>query len=466
MFAKITDPIIAAIEKQITEFKAKHSPSVINRIFFFGGLSKSLHVRNTLRKHFYDEQVMGYPIEVVLPHASISDVVVAKGAVLKSLRGEIITKRYRRRNFGVVADVTTGTVPNHLRGNAEQVKDIEDNRERLRNRAIWLFQNGEEFNERLVRIYRGWRALPLKGPLRLREYLISSPHELEEYVDILHPPNGVTHAGFLELDLDETDRSRFRIEYNPKTHKPYHRCQYEVRFTVGYLTRHFEIVIPRKGVFPEDWRKKPGSNGDDDDARLGSDVIKKAVRIVRQVDRQDIEDDPQHIFDFQDQELEEHMAWKERFWYTGPRDYKRPSRLRNSLGDTPNIAKTSLDRGDSEEDPISRRHSSQGGIRKKKRIGPSCERCLQSPCKCHISSKKDDRSPCEKSSAGHSIAKRPKKTSPASESSAPTWKAVNGESPGLGPRSTPKLSRPTEEPAPRAPGRVDTKYGSGHFHND
>lgn len=72
---------------------------------------------------------------------SASEVVVAKGAVLKSLRGEIITRRFRRRNFGVVEDIPLECFPIHLRGNLEAVRDIEDNELRVRNRMTVIFRN-------------------------------------------------------------------------------------------------------------------------------------------------------------------------------------------------------------------------------------------------------------------------------------------------------------------------------------
>lgn len=81
-----------------------------------------------------------------------SGVVVARGAVRKSLRRDIITTRFRRRNFGVVSDIATNCIPNHIRGNAPTVRDIEDNVERLRNRAIWLFRNVSTYSDSLIRV--------------------------------------------------------------------------------------------------------------------------------------------------------------------------------------------------------------------------------------------------------------------------------------------------------------------------
>ena len=89
MFARIIDPIVAAIKQQIGDFNALHSPMVIQvrvssrgkkftladvqkRVFFFGGLSKSPHVRKTILKRFFDEEIMGYPVDVIMPSASLS----------------------------------------------------------------------------------------------------------------------------------------------------------------------------------------------------------------------------------------------------------------------------------------------------------------------------------------------------------------------------------------------------------
>ncbi|KAI4107856.1 MAG: hypothetical protein LQ339_002466 [Xanthoria mediterranea] len=181
MFAKITVLIMEAVKQQIRDFNAKHFPIILKRILFFGGLSKSPHVQKSLRRYFLDDEIMGYPVDVVLPlRTSRNEVVVARGAVMMSLRSKFIIKRFRRRNFGVGQDVPPHWVPRRIRGNAKALIDIEDQEPRLPNRAIWLFRNGEEFDDRPIRFHRGWRCLPPKGILPFREYLISSPRELEE----------------------------------------------------------------------------------------------------------------------------------------------------------------------------------------------------------------------------------------------------------------------------------------------
>ncbi|KAL9630859.1 MAG: hypothetical protein Q9204_004510, partial [Flavoplaca sp. TL-2023a] len=327
MFARIIDPIMAAIKQQIGDFNALHSPKVIQvrlysreertladvqkRVFFFGGLSKSPHVRKTISKCFFDEEIMGYPVDVIMPSASLSEVVVAKGAVLKSLRGEIITRRFRRRNFGIVEDIPLICFPNHQRSTLKAFTDIEDSEPRVRNRMV-------------------------------------------------------TCAGFLEFDLSEQERSQFPISRNTKTRKEYYYFQYEVRFTFEYLWRHFEVVIPRTGVFPNNWR--PASmNGKDADARLKPDPIKKGMPILRQMDQKDVEEDPKHIFEFQDQQQEELKAWKARgpdgFWDTAPRNYPRPSSLRQTQAGDLNTLRP----GASAKEPILHQQASAGGVRKKKK---------------------------------------------------------------------------------------------------
>ena len=71
---------------------------------------------------------------------SDSEVVVAKGAVLKSLRGDIITRRFRRRNFGIVEDIPLVCFPDHRRRSLEAVKEFEDNELRVRNRMVSIFR--------------------------------------------------------------------------------------------------------------------------------------------------------------------------------------------------------------------------------------------------------------------------------------------------------------------------------------
>ncbi|KAL9036554.1 MAG: hypothetical protein Q9180_004235, partial [Flavoplaca navasiana] len=178
MFAKIIDPIIAAIKQQIGDFNALHSPKMIRRVLFFGGLSKSPHVRNTISKRFFEEEVMGYPVVVEIPGPSLSEVVVAKGAVLKSLHCDIITRRFRRRNFGIVEDIPLICFPDHQRSTLKAVPDFEDNELRR-----------EEYGEQPVRVHQAWSSMPLAGPMQIRITLLSSPRELEQYADILDPKN-------------------------------------------------------------------------------------------------------------------------------------------------------------------------------------------------------------------------------------------------------------------------------------
>ncbi|KAL8768863.1 MAG: hypothetical protein Q9209_005044 [Squamulea sp. 1 TL-2023] len=166
----------------------------------------------------------------------------------------------------------------------------------------------DEYDERLIRYHYGWRSVALRGMTRFREYLISSPHQLEEHADILPPENEVRCVGFIEVILNEMERSGFPALENKILHKLYSYFQYEVRFTMGYLFRHFEVVIPRSGVFPKDWRRIPGRNGEDDDARLGPDPIRKSVPILRHNDRKDIEEDPMTIYSFQNEEFEQLRA--------------------------------------------------------------------------------------------------------------------------------------------------------------
>ena len=143
---------------------------------------------------------------------SFSEVVVAKGAVLKSLRGEIITRRFRRRNFGVVEDIPLVCFPDHRRSTLKAVRDIEDNELRVRNRMVMIFRNVStcffilksllhqpsdrmqrgEYSERSIRVHQGWNSMPLVGPMRFRVILVSSPHELEQYADILNPSTGMS----------------------------------------------------------------------------------------------------------------------------------------------------------------------------------------------------------------------------------------------------------------------------------
>ncbi|KAI4231662.1 MAG: hypothetical protein LQ349_005465 [Xanthoria aureola] len=459
MFAKIIDPIITSVRKQITNFNAKHYPLVIKQIFFFGGLSKSLHVRKTLAKRFFDEEIMGYPVDLVLPPTSISEVVVARGAVRKSLRRDIITTRFRRRNFGVVSDIATNCIPNHIRGNAPTVRDIEDNVERLRNRAIWLFRNGEEFKDCSVRVHRGWRSLPAKAPMRIREYLISSQYELEQYVDILHPPNEVTHAGFLEFDLSQQERQEFVGFDNKIMRQAYRYFEYEVRFTVGYLVRHFEVVIPRNGRFPKDWRKVPGTSGIENDARLAPEPIRRRLPIVRQLGQKDVEDDPRHIFKLQDERLEEMLAWNARgpggHWDTEPRDLKRQSRLRNAQASDLNSPRSAIPRSNGIKEPVMRRRVRPDAIKKKSRL-PSGEQSVRTLCECQLSPSTGPCSICDKAVGESRSATQPEDTTTTrdTETSGTMWKPINkaSQEPDLG--SAVKMYHPIQRTALQALGQV------------
>ncbi|KAL8876193.1 MAG: hypothetical protein Q9198_005570 [Flavoplaca austrocitrina] len=348
-----------------------------------------------------------------MPSASLSEVVVAKGAVLKSLRGDIITRRFRRRNFGIVEDIPLVCFPDHRRRTLKAVKDFEDDELRVRNRMVSIFRNTsllhqwtnrmqrEEYNDQSVRVHRGWSSMPLVGPMQIRVTLVSSPQELEQYADILDPTNEVTCAGYLEFDLNEEERSQFPTSENTYTGEEYYSFQYEVRFIIEYLRRHFEVVIPRGGVFPKNWR--PASmNGKDADARLGPDPIKKGVPILRQTDQKDAEEDLKYIFEFQDRRFEESRAWKAR----EPNgnsitalDYPRPSKFRQTQLRNLNILRP----GASAKEPVVHRQASASGIRKKKKKEKnkfrSCERCVRTSAKCQRPSVKDNCCACEKASA-------------------------------------------------------------------
>lgn len=63
--------------------------------------------------------------------------VVAEGAVIRSLRGETITTRYNRRSFAVVQDFNKHDFRGDRRG-AKWERDCEDNELRVRNRAVLL----------------------------------------------------------------------------------------------------------------------------------------------------------------------------------------------------------------------------------------------------------------------------------------------------------------------------------------
>ncbi|KAL8787651.1 MAG: hypothetical protein Q9213_002082 [Squamulea squamosa] len=409
MFACIIDPILTAIEQQISSFNTKHSPLIIRRIFFFGGLSKSPHVRKTILKRFFDEEIMGYPVDVIVPPVSISrmmnvafaqalvtyysEVVVAKGAVLKSLRGDIITTRFRRRNFGVVEDVPW----NKFRGDADSAvvsRDIEDNELRVRNRAVWLFRNDDEYDGRSVRIHRGWRAVPVDKPIRFREFLISSPHKLEDQADILDPGNG-----HLEFYLDEKERSDFVLIWNKITRQWYKAFQYEVRFAVGYLSRDFELVIPRGSYFPSDWRQIPGMNGADDDARLGPDPIRQSAPVVRHVDLKDVEEDPSSIYKFQDAEFERMMVDKARsptgYWVTLPREIPRLCHLGKTKGSNLNSPRIGIGPHQGTSKKRTKQRILPNGVGKQNSF-PRCEWCIRSHRKCQRISMKDKCSACEK----------------------------------------------------------------------
>lgn len=273
--------------------------------------------------------------------------------------------------------------------------------------------------------------MPLKGPMPIRVTLVSSPHELEQYADVLHPMNGlstlattdeqadieileVTCAGFLEFNLNEEERSGFRTIKNKVTGDWNYYFQYEVRFTVEYLWRHFEVVIPRTGLFPENWRLV-GMNGQDADARLGPDPIKKGVPILRQIDQKDVEEDPKHIVEFQDRQLEGLRAWTARgpngYWDTAPRDYPRPSKFRQTL--SPSAFQDPV-----AKEPILHRPASPGGVRKKKKNKfRSCERCVRHRRKCQRPSVGDTCFACTEDGATCSFVSRTRDTLETAEKS-------------------------------------------------
>ncbi|KAL8755329.1 MAG: hypothetical protein Q9199_003726 [Rusavskia elegans] len=183
------------------------------------------------------------------------------------------------------------------RRGAKWERDCEDNELR-----------GETYGSQRQCYVRGERGLPENESIRFREFLVTSPYELEDHADILHPPNGVKCVGFVEFDVDDMDRSQFRQNPNPRTKQCYRSCQYEVRYWEDHLHRRLQVAIPRIGVFPDDWRKLPGMGDHDVDARLGPGVIYKDLQIRRGEYSKDLEEDPRGIFQYQDAVLERLMV--------------------------------------------------------------------------------------------------------------------------------------------------------------
>ncbi|KAL8711152.1 MAG: hypothetical protein Q9220_004297 [cf. Caloplaca sp. 1 TL-2023] len=272
IFNQVLQPIIRGVEHQIAKFNAKFPASEIQRIFFFGGLSNSDHVRNVMADVFSDKKHMGYQVDVITPPTAISEVVVAKGAILRVLREETIVKRFSRRSFGVLQDQIFDP---ELHGNAKPVKDVEDNVFRVQDRAVWLSRAGEQVEATVPRWHRGWRGLFLQQPSTITELLISSERTLRDGVDFHDPANAIMTVGHLNVDV-VTILHRLKIERNQQTGRQLRVLQYEMRVYMDHLSRIFEIVIPGNGQFPDTWRK-PG--GVDSDLELGRDMIKQRVRI-------------------------------------------------------------------------------------------------------------------------------------------------------------------------------------------
>lgn len=247
----------------------------------------------------------------------------------------------------------------------------------------------------------------------------------------------------------------------------YRYFEYEVRFTVGYLVRHFEVVIPRNGRFPKDWRKVPGTSGIENDARLGPEPIRKSLPIVRQLGQKDVENDPRHIFRFQDERLEEMLAWKARgpggHWDTEPRHLKRQSRLRNAQASDFNGPRTAIPRSHGIKEPVLRRRVLTGAIKKKSRI-PSGGQSVRTRCECQVALPTGPCSTCDKAGEEYRPATHSGDTTIMrdTETSGTMWKPINeaSQEPDLG--SAVKTYHPIQRTALQALGQVCTNPGYGN----
>ncbi|KAL8950370.1 MAG: hypothetical protein Q9222_003587 [Ikaeria aurantiellina] len=208
--------------------------------------SNSDHVRNVIASLFSDEKTLGYRIEVITPPTATSEVVVARGAILKTLRVETINKRFSRRSFGVVQDQIFDA---EIHGDAKPVKDVEDNVFRVPDRAVWLSRAGEQVEATVPRTHRGWRCLFLQKSSIITELLISREGALEDGVDVNDGANGIMMVGRLNVDVAAI-LDRLEIKRNPQTGRKFRFLQYEMRVYVDHLSRTFEIVIPEDGRFP------------------------------------------------------------------------------------------------------------------------------------------------------------------------------------------------------------------------
>lgn len=247
----------------------------------------------------------------------------------------------------------------------------------------------------------------------------------------------------------------------------YRYFEYEVRFTVGYLDRHFEVVIPRNGRFPADWRKVPGTSGIENDARLGPEPIRKSLPIVRQLGQEDVEDDPSHIFKFQDEQLEEMLAWEARGpggpWDTEPRHLKRQSRLRNAQASDLNSPRSAIPRSHGIEEPVMRRRVLPGAIKKKSRL-PSGGKSVRTRCECQLSPSTGPCSTCDKAGEEYPSATQPEDTTTTreTETSGTMWKPINEASQESDLGSAVMMYQPIQRTALQALGQVCTNPGCGH----
>ncbi|KAL9131302.1 MAG: hypothetical protein Q9217_000737 [Psora testacea] len=283
IYAKIIKPLITMIEEQIQLFNEKHLSSLgrrIEHVIVVGGLSRSNHVRNTLRMHFETLANMGYFIHVLWPYED-SGTLIAKGAIVRTLYRDVVGEKYLRCSIGFAQDepydetIHTEVEDAGLNGIHGIGGKVQQSRyigvEFVLHRINWLFQVNEAIRLGTKKSIRGFRFAPTTGTIDIDEFVFCCDRDTPDHV----PINDTTY-GSLSCKLSQSQRSRFlrRPMANGKGY--YHYIDYEVVVEHRVTDVKYAIIIPRNGEFPDspandesDWGPLPIKV----DATLDYDVV-------------------------------------------------------------------------------------------------------------------------------------------------------------------------------------------------
>lgn len=221
----------------------------IRRLCLAGGGNENEYVRKRIIEEYSDR------FEVMRPSSSTkAKMMTVTGALLLLLDKPFVGERVARRGYCFVRDEPK---LRHRYGAGRVFYDPMENREMIKDAAIFVLRVGEAVKNGFERRIRGRRGLYLDEdtgdgwPIEEGLWYTDNAAGCKDGVWIFTDKNGgFGEAGTIEFQLTTENALGFHSEPDHYG-RYYYDVQYEVVFTVVGLDVCFEIVIPRSGKFVE-----------------------------------------------------------------------------------------------------------------------------------------------------------------------------------------------------------------------